>query len=251
MIVLFTDFGVDDPYVGQLHGVLARVAPDVPVIDLFHGVPNFDIQAAAYLLPAYVVDFAAPAVFLCVVDPGVGTARRPLIMKADGQWYVGPDNGVFHVIARRSRSCRSYAVEWRQQRMSRSFHGRDLFAPVAGMLARGEMPDCVSVEPELSLSGQWPDDLARVLYIDHFGNAITGVRASGVNEDAIISIGGHDVSHAHVFADVPQRQAFWYENANGLVEIAVNQGRADKELGLRLGTELKFVNNANTDVLKL
>lgn len=251
MIVLFTDFGLQDPYVGQLHGVLAREAPDEPVIDLFHGVPSFDIQAAAYLLPAYAADFPPRTVFVCVVDPGVGTDRRPLMVDADGRWYVGPDNGLFHIVARRSGSCRSYVIEWRPARVSSSFHGRDLFAPVAAMLGRGEMPDCAPTELAQLPGKHWPDDLARVLYIDHYGNAITGMRASSLTKGATIKVGIHHVSYAQVFAKVARHQVFWYENANGLVEIAVNQGRADKELGLRLGIRIKIVNNENTDVLKL
>ena len=86
MIALFTDFSLDDPYVGQLHAVLAEQAPAVPVIDLFHAVPNFDIRAAAYLLPAYISRLPAGSVIVAVVDPGVGTARQPVIVKADGRW---------------------------------------------------------------------------------------------------------------------------------------------------------------------
>lgn len=240
MIVLFTDFGLADPYVGQLHGVLAREAPGVPVIDLFHGVPNFDIQAGAYLLPAYAAEFPRDSVFLCVVDPGVGASRRAVVLEADGRWYVGPDNGLFHMLARRSVQCRCAHITWQPARLSASFHGRDLFAPVAAMLARGERPPAQPTELSVP-SEPWPDDLARVLYIDHYGNALTGVRASVVPRERGIAVGAHRLAHARVFAKRTPGEAFWYENANGLVEIAVNQGRADALLGLRLGTSFAFV----------
>src|SRR5687767_14155046 len=99
MIVLFTDFGLADPYVGQIRTALMREAPHVPIVDLLHAVPRFDIQAGAYLLPAYIHEYPAGTVFLCVVDPGVGSARLPVIVKADERWFVGPDNGLFSVVA--------------------------------------------------------------------------------------------------------------------------------------------------------
>lgn len=235
MIVLFTDFGIADPYVGQLHGVLAQHAPGVPIVDLFHGVPNFDIQAAAYLLPAYTNEFPTGTIFLCVVDPGVGGARRPLMLEVDDSWYVGPDNGLFHILVRRSQSCRCKLINWRPGRLTPSFHGRDLFAPVAAMLARGERPDCGPADLTPPEGPEWPDDLAKILYIDHYGNAVTGIRAAQLSESSIIQIGHRKLGYARVFAEVIPHQVFWYENANGLVEISVNQGRADELLALRLG----------------
>jgi S-adenosylmethionine hydrolase len=235
MIVLFTDFGLEDPYVGQLHVVLVQQAPEVPVVDLFHGVPKFDVRAGAYLLPAYASAFAERSVFLCVVDPGVGTSRGAVMVEADGRWYVGPDNGLFHILARRARSKRTHLVTWRPARLSASFHGRDLFAPVAAMLARGERPSCEPTELTVPPGPQWPDDLAQVVYIDHYGNAITGLRAAQLGTNRILKIGKHKFRYRRIFADAPTGEGFWYENANGLAEVAVNQGRADKTLQLRLG----------------
>ncbi len=201
MIVLFTDFGIGDPYVGQLHGVLTQHAPTVPIVDLFHGVPNFDVQAGAYLLPAYTAGFPAGTVFLCVVDPGVGSTRRPVMLALDGCWYVGPDNGLFEIVVRRSQSCRCYLINWRPARLSPSFHGRDLFAPVAAMLAGGKRPDCESADLTPPEGSEWPDDLARILYIDHYGNAVTGMRATQLSASSIIQIGCRKIGYARVFAE--------------------------------------------------
>ncbi len=236
MIVLFTDFGLADPYVGQLHGVLAREAPGVPVIDLFHGVPSFDIRAGAYLLPAYVSEFAAGSIFLCVIDPGVGTARRPVLLEADGRWYVGPDNGLFHILARRSGRCRCHAIVWNPPRLSASFHGRDLFAPVAAMLARGEQPAVETTTLSTPPGAPWPDDLRQALHVDHYGNVITGVRASVVPPGHCIVIGTCKLPYARVFGECAAGVPFWYENANGLVELSVNRGRADVLLDVGPGT---------------
>src|SRR3970040_69148 len=124
MIVLFTDFGLTDPYVGQLHAVLAQEAPGVPVIDLLHAVPDFNIRAATYLLPAYVHEFPRGSVFVCVVDPGVGSARQPLMLKADRRWYVGPDNGLFEMVQRRAGECDCRVIRWRAPQVSARFHWR-------------------------------------------------------------------------------------------------------------------------------
>lgn len=241
MIVLFTDFGVEDPYVGQLHGVLARQAPGIAIVDLFHTVPNFDIRAAAYLLPPYTAQFPASTVFLCVVDPGVGTMRRPLMLQVDGSWYVGPDNGLFHILVRRAQSMQCYVITWRPAWLSSSFHGRDLFAPVAAMLAHGERPDAKRTEPSLLDGPEWPDDLAKILYIDHYGNAVTGIRASQLSRDSVIGIGSHEIGYSRVFAEAQSGEPFWYENANSLVEIAVNQGNAAQAMGLAVGDSIETV----------
>ena len=239
MIVLFTDFGVADPYVGQLHAVLARAAPQVRVVDLFHSVPNYDIRAGAFLLPAYSTGFASGTVFLCVVDPGVGSQRRAILLNADECWFVGPDNGLFEVVARRARQPRILELHWRPEHLSASFHGRDWFAPVAAMLARGEMPWAAPTELARPADAPWPEDLAQIIYIDHYGNAVTGVRAATVDRAAMLRVRAHTLGYARVFSEVPAGRAFWYENANGLVEIAVHRGSAVNQLGLQCGDVLE------------
>lgn len=233
MIVLYTDFGVTDPYVGQMHAALVRDAPGVPVIDLLHTVPDFDVRAGAYLLPAFAAQFPESSIFVCVVDPGVGNSRLPVLLHADRRWYIGPDNGLFHVVERRARSAETWALQWQPKDLSISFHGRDLFAPIAARLSRGEWPPAVSV-PLTAPSG-WPDDLFEVIYIDHYGNGITGVRASKVTRSANLLIAGRRLSYASVFSAVPEGTPFWYENSVGLVEIAVNRGSAVRVCDLKLG----------------
>ena len=110
MIVLCTDFGLEGPYTGQVKAVLARAAPDVPIVDLFADLPAFQPRLAAYLLAGYGEFFLAGDVILAVVDPGVGGARGALALEADGRWYVGPDNGLFEIVVRRARTARNVAV---------------------------------------------------------------------------------------------------------------------------------------------
>ena len=236
MIVLFTDFGLSGPYVGQLKAVLARAAPEVPVVDLFADAPAHDVEAAAYLLAAFAPAFAAGDVLLCIVDPGVGTEdREAAVACADGRFFVGPDNGLFNVIAVRARALRWWEITWRPERLSASFHGRDLFAPVAARLARGQAVPGTEVEAAARIRPGWPEDLARIVYIDRFGNAMTGLRGGELGPAAVIEAGGRALSFARTFGAVPEGAAFWYENANGLAEIAVNRGRADDVLDLALG----------------
>ena len=131
MIVLVTDFGLAGPYTGQVKAVLTQAAPGVPVIDLFADAPAGNAKASAYLLAAYAAWFPAGTVFLSVVDPGVGSERAPVVVEADGRWYVGPGNGLFELVRRRAAVSRCWEITWRPATLSNSFHGRDLFAPVA------------------------------------------------------------------------------------------------------------------------
>ncbi|QCG97569.1 hypothetical protein E6C67_27840 [Azospirillum sp. TSA2s] len=235
MILLFTDFGLSGPYTGQMKAVLAQQAPTVPVIDLFADAPAFDPQLSAYLLAAYAPAFPAGSVFLCVVDPGVGTDRRPVMVEADGRWFVGPDNGLFALLARRATSLNAWTIDWIPDRLSASFHGRDLFAPVAAGLATGRSIARSPLAPTAIDRPDWPDELPRIVYVDVYGNAMTGMRAATLPADAVLSAAGNRVTRARTFGAVGPGQPLWYENSNGLAEIAVNRGRADRALGLAVG----------------
>jgi S-adenosylmethionine hydrolase len=241
MIVLFTDFGLEGPYTGQVKAVLHRSAPGIPVIDLFADAPAANPRAAAYLLAAYAVWFPTETVLLSVVDPGVGGARAPVVVESDGRWYVGPENGLFELVRRRGRAVRSWEIDWRPEALSASFHGRDLFAPVAAELARGQRPAGASRPDDVGRIPDWPDDLAEIVYLDHYGNALTGLRASALPTSARLAVANRMLSRARTFSDVPPGEAFWYENSNGLAEIAVNGGRADTVLGLGIGSRVSVL----------
>lgn len=239
MILLFTDFGHAGPYEGEVLAVLARAAPGVPAIVLQSDAPAFQPALAAHLLAALAARQPPGTVFLAVVDPGVGTAtRQPVVVQADGRWFVGPDNGLLHVVAARATVRERWLIHWRPAALSHSFHGRDLFAPVAARLARGEDPRTAGGEPlpygpgELDGAG---DDLPRVIYADAYGNAMTGLRAASLAADARLLAGGQHLPRVPVFGALPPGAAGWYGNSLGLAEIAVNQGSACQALGLRLG----------------
>lgn len=242
MIVLFTDFGVNGPYVGQLKAVLTQYAPEAAIIDLFADVPAWNIRAAAYLLPAYVNEFPPDTVFLCVIDPGVGTqTRRPVMLNIDGRWFVGPDNGLFNIVTRRASrpdAIQWWDISWQPDRLSNSFHGRDLFAPVAGMLACGDRPAAQQQDATQHIDLSWPEQLKEAVYIDPFGNIMTGIQASTLSQKNVVCVRDYRLRHARTFADVPRNESFWYENANGLVELATNQGRACDVLSVGIGDSI-------------
>ncbi len=241
MIVLFTDFGLHGPYTGQMKAVLHQTAPGIEAIDLFADAPAANPKASAYLLAAYAPWFPAGTVFLCVIDPGVGGTRPPVILQADGRWYVGPGNGLFELVERRARTARSWDISWQPAQLSASFHGRDLFAPVAAMLARGDAPPGRPRRDRADRRPDWPDDLGEIVYIDHFGNAMTALRAAMLPPAARLAAAGRVFERARTFGDLPSGAAFWYENSNGLAEISVNRGRADRDLGLSAGSPVEIV----------
>lgn len=237
MIFLFTDFGAAGIYVGQVKAVLQSHAPKEPVIDLLHDAPAFNPRAGAHLLAALAARLPKGSVTLAVVDPGVGGPRQPVAVAADGRWFVGPDNGLISVAAARAKRCEIFVIGWRPESLSESFHGRDLFAPVAAMLARGKRRTARLKEATLAVSFG-AADLGEVIYVDHFGNLVSGLRASNVPPDRSLAINGRAIRHARVFSEVKPGEVFWYENSLGLVELASNAASAQQVLGVKAGNRL-------------
>lgn len=235
MIVLYTDFGSADPYVGQMHAAIRRRV-DTPVVDLLHHVPSYDVRAGAYLLEALQRPYQAGDIFVCVVDPGVGGDRAPVVVRADGKWYVSPDNGLLTLVCRRAEAVEVFRIDWRPDVMSSSFHGRDLFAPVAARLAAGEDVECSPWS--LIDTASWPDDLAEIIYIDHYGNAMTGYRADSLSSRALVHAAGCRLESRRTFSEGRVGEPFWYRNSVDLVEIAVREASAADLLGLKVGDEI-------------
>ncbi len=234
MIFLFTDFGAAGIYVGQVKAVLHSHAPKEPVIDLLHDAPAFNVKAGAHLLAALAARLPRDSVTLAVVDPGVGGPRAPVAVRADGRWLVGPDNGLISVAAARARKCEAHSIGWRPKELSASFHGRDLFAPVAAMLAGGNRRKAKLGRAALAVA-LGAGDLAEVIYVDSFGNLVTGLRADNVSRDRDLTLGGRTIRFARVFSEVGPGELFWYKNSLGLAEIAANSAGAAAALGARVG----------------
>lgn len=242
MIFLFTDFGLEGPYVGQMKAALHRVAPQVPVFDLFADAPDRRPMEAAYLLAAYVESCPAGSHFLCVVDPGVGGERPPVALWTGGSWFVGPGNGLFELVRRRAVHAESYRIDWRPEVLSASFHGRDLFAPVMGWLAAGASAVEAGLVPHpIPRFSDWPDDLPAVIYRDRYGNLMTGVRYATIARKSRLRLGGAEMEWAETFSAVPEGKPFWYGNSSGLVEIAVNGGSAANSLKADIGNRVEII----------
>lgn len=240
-LVLFTDFGSGDPYVGQVKAVLTARAPRVPVIDALHEAPVFGIESSAHLLAALAAHYARGSVFLAVVDPGVGGPRAAIVVDADGRTFVGPDNGLFAVLWARAARRRCRLVRWRPAHLGATFHGRDLFAPVAAALALGRVPRGW-LEPQAApavLPGA--ADLARIVYVDHYGNALTGLRAAEVTRGARLRAGRRTLAQRCTFDDAQPGEPFWYENSLGLIEIAANRASAARLLDLGIGSPVALL----------
>ncbi len=229
VVVFFSDFGWAGPYVGQMEAAALAVAPQVRVVHLMHDAPAFRADLAAYLLAAAARMLPREWVVCAVVDPGVGSARRALAVRTRKRWLVGPDNGLLAILARREGIEAVYALDVPCE-AAPTFHGRDVFAPAAAQLACGMSP---TMQRASSMQGEeMPEDLARVVYIDGFGNLVLGVRAQGPME---VRIGKMRLPWRRTFAEVPPGEALAYCGSLGLVEIAVREGSAAARFGLGLG----------------
>jgi len=208
------------------------------VLDATHSAPDFRIEPAAHLLAALAPEYPRNSVFVAVVDPGVGGKRDAIVVEADGRKFVGPDNGLLSILWQRAHRKKCWRIAWRPKRLTRSFHGRDLFAPVAARLATKRLPRrwlAPKAAPEMLLD---PSDLPQVICIDHFGNCMTGIRAQKLARGARLRARTRVILHAHTFEEA--RGPFWYANSIDLVEIAVPQGSAARKLGLQVGHAIRI-----------
>jgi S-adenosyl-L-methionine hydrolase (adenosine-forming) len=255
-ITFTSDYGLEDHFVGVCHGVMARVAPRVRVIDVSHAVPAQDVRHGAVVL-AQAVPFLPVAVHLAVVDPGVGTGRGMVALEAGGQVLVGPDNGLLVWAAEalggveRAHGLRNPA--YGLEPVSRTFHGRDVFAPAAAHLAAGVDP--AELGPEVDPAGlvrleataprvEGDRVHGRVVLVDHFGNLALDLRRQeldrvgvAVGDPVEVSIGGrtHRLTFAETFGSVPAGRLVLHEDSFRSLAVAVNQGRAAETLGARPG----------------
>lgn len=257
VITFLTDYGLDDAFAGVCHGVIARVCPAARVIDLTHGVPRGDVRRGALILRG-ALPYLPVGVVLAVVDPGVGGDRRAVaVALADGRVMVGPDNGLLSLcfapggVAEAVDIGRSpFALE----PVSATFHGRDVFAPVAARLAGGASLDEAGepCDPDglvrLSLSRPRVDDgalVAHVVYLDRFGNVALDAEHDDVPDwrgRLVISVRGESwpALQARAFADVPAGELLVYEDSDRRLAVAVNQGSAVARLGVSVGDELRI-----------
>lgn len=255
IITLTTDFGVADHYVGTMKGVILSRCPEARLIDISHEIPPFSIYSAAYTIDQAAPYFPAGTVHVIVVDPGVGTSRKGLCAEALGQFFVAPDNGVLSLVARRDKNLRTRELANRALWLpspSSTFHGRDIFAPVAAAIASGSArPEDVGpivsgielladLQPRQIEPGVWQ---ARILSVDRFGNVITNLEASVFPQVATgrfaIEAGTHSVNtFSKTFGDAARGACFAFLGSSGYVELGMNQQSAAELLGISAGDSI-------------
>jgi len=259
-ITFLSDFGHADEFVGVVHAVIARIAPDTRVIDLTHGIPPGDVRAGALALTR-AVQYLPEGVVLAVVDPGVGTSRRAIAAETPLGVFIGPDNGLLSpAVALLGGAHRIVAVENPELRIpsaGATFHGRDVFAPAAAVLASGQAT-LGDLGPDVDPSGLMPlllplpeveegKVVGEAWWVDGYGNVETNVGpdelvAAGVRPGDVVTVrigsATYEVPWADTYADVEESQVLLHVDSAGLIALAVRSGRADRALELAAGTAI-------------
>jgi len=252
LVALLTDYGESDFYVGALKGAILKLCPQARLVDISHDVPPYDVELAAWTLFDSAREYPAGTVVVAIVDPGVGTGRRPILLQTgSGHWFVGPDNGLFTVVERELGSGTYREITnllWmRRGAISASFHGRDIFGPSAGMLACGqdgqEAGPAIADPVRLNLrfaqvrrvAGRAPLIEGAVLFADHYGNLQTNISAALVDslgatigDKLRVEIGGETlrVPFVRTYGDVGEGEALIFTASTGRLELALNQESA-------------------------
>jgi S-adenosylmethionine hydrolase len=265
VIALFTDFGTRDAYVAQLKGAILSIHPTAHLVDLTHEVNAFDVRAAAYVLDAAARYFPARTIFVAVVDPGVGTARRPMLLTTQAEkCYVGPDNGLFTRVIEREGLQAAYMLTqsaYFRPQVSATFHGRDLFGPVAAHLARGIEP--AQFGPRLAelelLQYARPQRLGQtvvgeVMHLDHYGNVATNIPAGMLTDlmpgqwfTLTLAERTYSLPFVETYGTGPQEQLVCLINSNDACEIALPHGSAAACLAVQVGDRVVLTQGRTGD----
>jgi S-adenosylmethionine hydrolase len=245
-VALLTDFGTRDHYVGAMKGVILAINRKAVIVDITHEIGPQDIGTAAFVLRACYREFPPATVFCCVVDPGVGSNRRAIIAATNGQFFVGPDNGLFSFLFGDAVEITSIENDhFFRKPVSSTFHGRDVFAPVAAHLSLGVPPNefGLQITDPITLSNIVPTRLdektleGAVIYIDHFGNIVTNITAESAGREFELDIAGQTItSIREQYAGAAAGRSFALIGSTGLIEISINGGSAADALRVAVGT---------------
>ena len=257
VIALLSDLGVKDYFVGAMKGAILSVNPNAKIIDITHEVPRHDVRAAAFTLASAAATFPRGSIFVAVVDPGVGTKRKCILLQTkNGLFFIGPDNGLFALVAERFGVAEAYQITNKalmRREISPTFHGRDIMAPVAAHISLGVKP--AEVGPRLKniemLKIPKPKSTATeirgsILNIDRFGNLVTNIDASmassfaKLGEALKVRIRGKVIMArlAHTFGEVAPGERLCYLGSSGMLELAENQGNLASKLKVKIGGKL-------------
>jgi S-adenosylmethionine hydrolase len=243
VITLLTDFGSGDYYAGAMKGVLLGICPEAQLIDISHEVVPYAISQAAFILSQGWACFPQGTVHVIVVDPGVGSSRRPILAEAGGHYFVAPDNGVLTMIFDAAPTCtvrEITAARYFRQPVSQTFHGRDIFAPIAAHLAMGT--PTAAFGPPINDYVRLRFSEGCVLHIDRFGNVVTSFASRDYPQPFRLRIGGQEISRiTSSYAEAEPGQLFVIGGSAGYLEVSMNQGRAADELGIAVGAAVELV----------
>ncbi len=256
IVTLTTDFGLQDYYVSAMKAVMLGIAPEVRFVDISHEVPDQDIMAGSWVLQNSAPFFPSNSVHLVVIDPGVGTDRNPIALKVDDQYYVGPDNGIFSLLTEDKdfEAVRLTNERYWQENPSNTFHGRDIFAPVAAHLSNGvKLSELGEPLNELK-TYRWASPIADkdglqgwIIHIDKFGNLITNLPQSLI-DDVIgdrtvkIYVGNMILDElVSTFGSVPEGEPAAYIGSSGMLEIGINKGDAAEMMSVKKGAQISLV----------
>ena len=245
-ITLLTDFGTADYFVGAMKGVILSINPQAVIVDITHEIPAQDVAAGAFTLLAAHDTFPSRTIHVAVVDPGVGSARRPIVVSAGNYLFVGPDNGIFNYIYDRAPSFAAFHItdeKFFRRPVSTTFHGRDIFAPVAAALSTGLDPS--SLGPQISDPIRLSTPLEpQIIHIDRFGNLITNITREVWKDGAKLSINGRVISVLRQYfgeniGEPEEPIAIW--GSARFLEIAVNGRSAAEILGVKRGDQITLI----------
>jgi S-adenosylmethionine hydrolase len=250
VIALLTDFGTRDYFVGAMKGAILSVNPKAQIIDITHDVEPQNIKSASFTLRACYKNFPAQTIFVAVVDPGVGSERRAILIEAGEYFFVAPDNGLLSFVFHELKNFRVFELTnkpYFAENISSSFHGRDIFAPVAAHLSNGikpadfgaEITDFVRFEENSPRKISATEIAAEIIAIDRFGNLVTNLKKKDLPEKFTLEIGAARVETVReFFAEGADGEAFMIFGSAGFLEISVFRESAEKSLNARIGQQI-------------
>ncbi len=253
MITLTSDFGLVDPYVAEMKGVIITINPNAKIIDVTHGVEKFNIRMGAFMLASAASYFPRGTVHLAVVDPGVGSERRAILIQTKKGFFVGPDNGVLMLAAQNQSIEHVYELsnpEFMLPNVSNTFNGRDIFAPAAAYLDKGAKPCEFGAEVIDAITPEYANVkrkngslIGAVLHIDSFGNVITNITLTDLlqTKNVKVKLQNHmlQLTFAKTYAQAKPKEAVALVGSHGFLEIALNQGSAAEKFGVKVGDEVE------------
>ena len=253
MITLTTDFGYHDPYVAEMKGVIFTINPEAKIVDVTHGVEKFNVRMGALMLASASPYFPKGTTHLAVVDPGVGTNRRAILIETKDGIMTGPDNGILMLAAQKQGIKRVFKLvnpKFMLAKVSATFHGRDIFAPVAAFLDKGVVPE--EFGPEITdpttpsyATVEWKGEAlnGEVLHIDGFGNIITNINEKLVPGSGTLKVTLPNttlqLAFLQTYAEVKKKEPLALMGSYGFLEIALNQGNAAEKFGAKIGDAVK------------